>query len=453
MKVTVLNGSPKGDISVTMQYVRYIRKRFPGHEYVVHDISHRIKKLERDDASFKEVIDDVSSSDVVLWAFPLYHMLVPSQYKRFIELVFEREVVEAFSDIHAAVLTTSIHFFDHTAHAYMHAICDDLGMRYVGFHSAEMSDLLEEKGRDQLVLFTEDLFDAIEHKRITSRANPPVNTVPWDYLPGAVTQTIDTKGKRIVVLTDGVEGNLGRMVERFTKSLARTVEVHDINDIPLKNGCLGCCNCGLDNECAQKDGFPDFYNEKVRTADVVVFAGKVTDRHLSSQWKKVFDRSFFHTHIPALMGKQFGWIVAGPLGQLPTLRATLEGEAELGRVNLVDIVTDESGDAKTVDALILSLAERLIRYSDSGYSGTRTFLGVGGDKLFRDFIYNSRFVFQADHAFYKKHGFYDFPQHEYSTRLLNTVMTGFTWIPAFKKEFKRRTKKEMIRPLERLIDE
>lgn len=453
MKVTVLNGSPKGDVSVTMQYVRYIRKRFPGHEYVVHDISHRIKTLEGDVTAFKEVVDDIGSSEVVLWAFPLYHMLVPSQYKRFIELVFERDVVDAFRDTHTAVLTTSIHFFDHTAHAYMHAICDDLGMRYVDFHSAEMSDLLEEKGRDQLVLFAKDLFDAVEHKRITSRANPPVNARPWDYLPGAVTETIDTKGKCIIVLTDGTEGNLGRMVERFTGNLTDAVEVHDINEIPLKNGCLGCCNCGLDNECSQKDGFQEFFNEKVRTADVVVFAGKVTDRHLSSQWKKFIDRTFFHTHIPALMGKQLGWIVAGPMGQLPTLRATLEGEAELGRVNLVDIVTDESGDSETVDAMILSLAERLIRHSGSGYNRTRTFLGVGGDKLFRDFVYNSRFVFQADHAFYKKHGFYDFPQYEYGARLLNAVMTGLTWMPPFRKEFKKRTTSEMIRPLQRLLDE
>ncbi len=453
MKVTVLNGSPKGDVSVTMQYVGYIRKRFPGHEYVVHDISQRVKKLEGNLTAFKEVVDDVGSSDVVLWAFPLYHMLVPSQYKRFIELVSEKDAVDAFKEKYAAVLTTSIHFFDHTAHAYMHAICDDLGMRYVGFHSAEMSDLLKEKCRDQLVLFAEDFFDAAERKRVTSRANPPVNTRSWNYLPGAVAGAIDTKGKQIIVLTDGTGGNLGRMVERFTESLAGKVEVHDINDIPLKNGCLGCCNCGLDNECSQKDGFPEFFNEKVRTADVVVYAGKVTDRHLSSQWKKFIDRTFFHNHVPALKGKQLGWIIAGPLGQLPTLRATLEGEAELGRINLVDIVTDESGDNETVDTMIQSLAERLIRHSCSGYMRTRTFLGVGGDKLFRDFVYNSRFVFQADHAYYKKHGFYDFPQHEYGTRLLNTVMTGLTWIPQFRKEFKKRTTSEMIKPFQRLLDE
>ena len=32
MKIIVLNGSPKGDISVTMQYVRFIQKKFPQHE-------------------------------------------------------------------------------------------------------------------------------------------------------------------------------------------------------------------------------------------------------------------------------------------------------------------------------------------------------------------------------------------------------------------------------------
>jgi len=32
MKIVVLNGSPKGPVSVTMQYVSYIAKRHPEHE-------------------------------------------------------------------------------------------------------------------------------------------------------------------------------------------------------------------------------------------------------------------------------------------------------------------------------------------------------------------------------------------------------------------------------------
>jgi len=53
MKITVLNGSPKGDISVTMQYVAYIRKIFPQHELKIINISQRIDKIEKDESVFQ----------------------------------------------------------------------------------------------------------------------------------------------------------------------------------------------------------------------------------------------------------------------------------------------------------------------------------------------------------------------------------------------------------------
>ena len=33
MKITILNGSPKGDLSATLQYVNYIHKKIPGLNY------------------------------------------------------------------------------------------------------------------------------------------------------------------------------------------------------------------------------------------------------------------------------------------------------------------------------------------------------------------------------------------------------------------------------------
>ena len=39
MKIIVLNGSPKGDIGITMQYLAYIRKRLPQHELKIINIS------------------------------------------------------------------------------------------------------------------------------------------------------------------------------------------------------------------------------------------------------------------------------------------------------------------------------------------------------------------------------------------------------------------------------
>ena len=68
MKITVLNGSPKGDQSVTMQYVHFLQKKYPQHEFKILNITHRINKLEKDEQAFKEVIAEVASSDSVLFS-------------------------------------------------------------------------------------------------------------------------------------------------------------------------------------------------------------------------------------------------------------------------------------------------------------------------------------------------------------------------------------------------
>ena len=150
MKITVLNGSPKGNLSVTMQYVNFIQKKFPHHELKIFNIASQIRKMERDEKAFREVMEEVRSSDGVLWAFPLYYLLVSSQYKRFIELIWERETADVFKNKYTAALSTSVHFFDHTAHNYMNAICDDLDMKYLGFFSAAMYDLMSEKEREEI---------------------------------------------------------------------------------------------------------------------------------------------------------------------------------------------------------------------------------------------------------------------------------------------------------------
>ena len=60
MKITILNGSPKGAESVTMQYILYIKKKHPEHEYNIINIAQTIKKIEKNEERFKNVLKQVS---------------------------------------------------------------------------------------------------------------------------------------------------------------------------------------------------------------------------------------------------------------------------------------------------------------------------------------------------------------------------------------------------------
>ena len=457
MKIVVLNGSPKGNMSVTLQYVLFIRKKFPQHELKVFNISQEIRKIETEQKAFQEIIESVKSADGVLWAFPLYILLVHSNYKRFIELIRERGVESAFKGKYTAALSTSIHFFDHTAHNYINAICDDLDMRYVGSFSADMYDLLKEKEQVKLTLFARHFFEAIENRVPTSKNFMPVVHKKFGYIPGKVGNKIDIGSKKVLILTDSTDSgtNLGRMVQRFRDSFSSEVELVNLNDVNIKGGCLGCIQCGYDNTCAYqgKDGYIDFFNTKVKPADVLVFAGAIKDRYLSSRWKLYFDRSFFMGHAPKYTGKQMGFIISGPLSQIPNLRQILEAYAEGEGASPVDFVTDEPDNSAEIDALLQSLAERLIRFASEGYMRSYTFLGVGGRKLFRDEIWGRlRPSFAADYRFYQKHGMYDFPQKDYRTRVIVGIFMLLTRIPAFRKEYARRTKSEMIKPLQKIVE-
>ena len=75
MKIVVLNGSPKGDTSVTIHSVKYLQKKYPKHEFKILNIAKRIKGIERRRATFDGIVEEIAAADGVLWAFPLYLLI------------------------------------------------------------------------------------------------------------------------------------------------------------------------------------------------------------------------------------------------------------------------------------------------------------------------------------------------------------------------------------------
>jgi multimeric flavodoxin WrbA len=266
---------------------------------------------------------------------------------------------------------------------------------------------------------------------------------------------VDSEGKRILVLADitDEESNVAKMAWRLAEVFTQGCEVVRLQDIPIQGGCLGCMECAFDNECVYRDGYRDFFETRVRPADIVVFAGEMRDRYLSARFKMFLDRSFFNGHTPAYWGKQVAYLIAGPLSQNANLQEIIQGQTEISGAHLAGIVTDEGKDAETIDALLDDLARRLITYARWNYRKPHTFLGVGGHKIFRDEIWSRlRFPFQADYKFYEEHGLFDFPQKDTRYLEFGERMTALIQDPKVREQVRKVIKTEMLRSYKKVVE-
>ena len=57
MKIAVINGSPKGKYSITLQTVLYLQRKFPEHTFEVLHAGQKIKALEKDFSAAKQLME------------------------------------------------------------------------------------------------------------------------------------------------------------------------------------------------------------------------------------------------------------------------------------------------------------------------------------------------------------------------------------------------------------
>ena len=148
MEILVINGSPKGKNSVTLQTVNYLQILHPEHHFEVLHAGQTIKALEKD---FSPAVQAIEKADVLLFSYPVYTFIAPCQLHRFIELLKEAKL--DLSQKFASQLSTSKHFYDMTAHRYIQDNCADLGLRYIRGLSADMDDLTTKKGQAEAESF------------------------------------------------------------------------------------------------------------------------------------------------------------------------------------------------------------------------------------------------------------------------------------------------------------
>ena len=414
MRIFVINGSPKGEYSITLQTVRYLEQQFPAHTFDVLHAGQKIKALEKD---FSQVSDAVKQCDLLLFSYPVYTFLAPSQLHRFFELLQQSGI--SLAGKYAAQLTTSKHFYDITAHRYIQDNCGDLGLNYVRGLSADMDDLLTEKGQKEAKDYFEYLCWSVENDYFEVPSAPQSTFTKKSV---TVSDCENEKQGDVVILTDCGADNtqLSDMIARFRAKLHRKTRVINIREYPFNGGCLGCFGCAITGKCVHKDGFDEYLRKEIQTAESIVYAFTIKDHSMGARFKMYDDRNFCNGHRTVTIGMPVCYLVSGDLSKEENMRTIMEARAQVGSNFLAGIATDESNP----DAEIDKLAKTLTYALEHKYVPPQNFYGIGGMKIFRDLIWLMQGMMRADHKFYKSHGQYDFPQKKWPM-MLKMYMVGF----------------------------
>ena len=401
MKVLVLNGSPKGNKSITLYTVKYIQKYFPEDEFEVLNVGSQIKSLEKDFSSARQKILEC---DLILFSYPVYTFETPYQLHRFVELMYDNFKNGELNGKFASQITTSKHFYDITAHQFIKDISSDFGIKFIEGLYADMDDLPTKKGRGQALDYWRLLKWQIDYEK---------GRAAGGNVSRAENASRDRDSFHIKIVCDikPEDVELKKKVQRFQEKFPYKTSIFNIAEYNFAAGCLGCFRCAQKGECVHRDGFADVLRNEILPCDGFIYAFTVQNHSCGSNFKLFDDRQFCNGHRTMSIGKPVGYIVGGSLEGEWNVLTMINAKAQVGKNILASIAqTDDEID---------ELTDKMAYLLEKPVSLPSNFYEAGGMRIFRDLIYVMGGFMKADYEFYKKQGFFDsLPTNQKKTRRL-----------------------------------
>lgn len=439
MNFLIINGSPKGDYSCTLHTLLYLEKVYNMHKFEIINVGQKIKVIEKD---MTDVIEKINKADALIFSYPVYTFIAPSQLHRFIELLKENNV--NLENKFVTQVTTSKHFYDMTAHKYIEDNCYDFKMKYVKGLSADMEDLTKKEGQADAINFFEYFVSCIENDIYEVVPNRVINK-PKEY-ECSIYNVQKNEEKEVVIVADITENDkdLINMIVDFQNGLPFKSRIVNINEFPFSGGCLGCFNCAGDGKCIYKDNFDTYLRENIQKADAIVIAFSIKDHSMGARFKMYDDRQFCNGHRTVTEGMPFGYIINGDYENEFNLKTIVEARAEVGHNFLAGVGYNKETIVSTINKLTYAI--------NNNYVQPRNFYGIGGMKIFRDLIWVMRGIMKADHVYYKKHGVYDFPQKKRGQMVLMCFLGSMVRNKRIKAKMGNKFNEGMIAPYKKVID-
>ena len=449
MKVLVLNGSPKGEYSVTLQYAKYLEKISArdhldnGFDFDYINVGKNVYSYSNLD-KLQAVLDKIAESDMLIFAYPVYTFLAPSQLHKFFEILDSNGV--KLTDKYVVQLTTSKRFYDVTAHQAVKDVVQHLDGKYVDGYSADMDDLLNDGLRAHFKNWWDYVIYRVNNDVYEKSAL--AETTHNTYLPTAE-PVAKRDGKKIIVVTDNTDNNsLTGMITDFVNLCPYNVEVIDLKSQGPKSGCRGCLKCAQTGVCVIKDGFSDLLNDKINKADAVVMAFETVMHTISSTFKAYYDRQFVNGHRPVTAGQPTAYLVSGNYDGESNLKTYVEAKSAVGGNLNCGVVSDQNATVKDIENMVAKLTYAL----GNKVTPHKNFYEVGGMRIFRDMIWIMRGIMKLDYDYYKKHDMLDFPQKKRGTMIAMKLVGKLMRSKAINKKMPNMMEEGMLMPYKKILE-
>lgn len=448
MKITVLNGSPKGTLSVSYHHMLFLEKHFKEATFEYAHIGKRIKTYEG--LILDQLVEQMIDSDLIIWLYPVYTFTVPYQMMTFINRLMKHPNKHMLEGKKVTQFSTSKHFYDITAYNYVKEVSISLNMNHLSGMTADMNEMITEKGRYKMIAFFDQLKDSVEnHLDFRTTPFPKVSLKDFDY--GALPEPDKEPGKILVVYNgQDYSTNVKNMISAFENLCKYEVHRLDISNVKIQGGCLGCLKCAFVGTCVYRDEFEEIYQNKIMDADVLIYASDIENHYIHQDFKLIDDRAFYNGHRVNVQSKASGYLLNGSLLHEPNLKQIIEARAEVGHMVYLSPVTTYEDD---VLIQIKRLCHEVEYFIENRPYPKNSFLEVGGMKVFRDLVYEMRSMMIDDHVYYKKNKLYDYPKPR---RILNFFMTlGVKWIrhPKRFKKISPKLNEYMLARYKKIIEE
>ena len=475
MNILVLNGSPKGGNSGTLYTSLYLEKLHPEHSFFYLSVGQKIRFYETDFTQAKEAIE---RADLLIFSYPVYTFLVPYQMHRFLELMKIHAAAGGMklAGKYATQISTSKHFYDVTAHKFVEENCHDMGLKYLPGLSADMEDLLHEKGQLEARSFFEQTMFFIEKDICTKpickmagthasfKNKEDMNKCSEDTLisgtalyKASFAPVEKTTNRKISIITSCADDDvtLRNMIADFTAATSAEVKICNIRQFPFAGGCLGCLQCAISGKCIYKDGFDDYLRNEIQDCNGMVYAFTIENHYAHSCFKAFDDRQFCNGHRTVMEGTPVGYLINGNYSQEMNLRMVVEARAQVGGNFFAGVVAAEDNmSSENIAVDIKNMAMVMDQAMESHWVRPKDFYGVGGSKIFRDLIYVMRGIMKADHQFYKAHGAYnDLPQKQRGRMIAMMFAGKMLSMPSVQKKMGGKITEFMVAPYKKVIDD